>query len=118
MRVVLDTGVLVSGLIQPQGTPGRVLRHLRDGSYSVIFSEPMVLELIDVLSRPKLAEKYHLDTDAALALVGLLLLRGEAVVPTRRIQACRDPKDDKFLEAAVAREADALVSGDACTVSD
>lgn len=113
MRVVLDTGVLVSGLIKPQGTPGRVLTRLRDEAFSVIFSEPILLELLDVLSRPKLMQKYHLGSEEALALISLLMLRGEAVTPTRRIQACRDPQDDKFLEAAAAGQANALVSGDA-----
>jgi predicted nucleic acid-binding protein len=39
-------------------------------------------------------------------------LRGEAVTPIERITACRDPRDDKFLEVAVTGEADVIVSGD------
>ncbi len=45
-------------------------------------------------------------------VVSLILLRGEAVVPQERITACRDPKDDQFLEVAVAGKADVIVSGD------
>jgi uncharacterized protein len=51
-----------------------------------------------------------LDVEAFLKLV---LLRGEPVSPTREIHKCRDPKDDKFLELAVAGRAAVLVSGDA-----
>ena len=105
--------MLLSGLIKPIGPPGQVLFRLREGAFSAIFSEPMLLELLDVLTRPKLMQKYNLGSEDSLALMGLLLLRGEAVAPKRRIQACRDPQDDKFLEAAVAGRADALVSGDA-----
>lgn len=105
--------MLLSGLIKPQGTPGLVLLRLREGAFSAIFSEPMLLELLDVVSRPKFTQKYNLGSEDSLALMGLLLLRGEAVAPKRRIQACRDPQDDKFLEAAVDGRADALVSGDA-----
>lgn len=47
------------------------------------------------------------------AFLTLLLSRGEQVGPGREISACRDPKDDKFLEVAVAGRADVLVSGDA-----
>ena len=46
------------------------------------------------------------------ALVNLLRLRGELVTPQKKISACRDPKDNKFLEAALAGEADCNVSGD------
>jgi uncharacterized protein len=35
------------------------------------------------------------------------------VTPGRKVTACRDPKDDKFLEAAVATQTDCIVSGDA-----
>jgi predicted nucleic acid-binding protein len=41
-----------------------------------------------------------------------ILLRGEPVVQTRRIDVCRDPTDNMVLEAAVAGQADAIVSGD------
>jgi predicted nucleic acid-binding protein len=44
--------------------------------------------------------------------VGLVLLRGEAVVPKRRITICRDPKDNMFLEAAADGNADIIISGD------
>ena len=113
MHAVLDTSVLVSGLIQPQGPPGRVLRALRDAAFAIVLSEAILLELLDVLSRKQLMEKYHLRIEDTLALVDLLLLRGQAVTPVRRIRACRDPRDDMFLEAAIAGQADVLVSGDA-----
>jgi putative PIN family toxin of toxin-antitoxin system len=45
-------------------------------------------------------------------VVGLVLLRGEAVMVTEQIVACRDPKDDKFLEVAATGKADVVVSGD------
>lgn len=112
MRVVIDTGVLVSALIRPQGTMGEILRTLRDGRFTPIYSTPMVMEIIDVLSRPKFRAKYHIRPDDMNALVNLLRLRGELVIPEKEITACRDPKDNKFLEAALAGEADAIVTGD------
>jgi putative PIN family toxin of toxin-antitoxin system len=112
MRAVVDTGVLVSALIRPQGTIGEVLRALRDGSFSAMYSTPMVVEIIDVLGRTKFQIKYHIQPDDITALVNLLRLGGELVIPEREISACRDPKDNKFLEAALAGEADAIVTGD------
>ena len=114
MRAVVDTGVLVSALIRPQGggTIGEVLHALRDERFTPIYSTPMVVEIVDVLSRPKFRAKYHVQPDDMTALVNLLRLRGELVIPEREITACRDPKDNKFLEAALAGEADAIVTGD------
>ncbi len=67
---------------------------------------------MDVLNRPRLRAKYGLRPEDAAAVLKLILLRGAEVRPTRRITVCRDPKDDKFLEVAVAGRADAIVSGD------
>ena len=112
MRVVLDTGVLISGLIRPSGAVGNVLHALRDGRFTAIYSTPMVLEIIDVLGRQQFRSKYHVQAEDITALIDLLRLRGELVAPKQTVTACRDPKDNKFLEAALAGEADAIVTGD------
>ena len=113
MRAVIDTGVLVSALIRPHGTTGEVLRLLRDGRFTAVYSTDLLVEIIDVLGRPTLHSKYHIQPEDISVLINLIRLRGDLVVPVRRVTACRDPKDDKFLEAAVAGEADCIVSGDA-----
>jgi putative PIN family toxin of toxin-antitoxin system len=46
-------------------------------------------------------------------LINLIRLRGELVSPSRQIDACRDPEDNRFLEAADEGNADVIVSGDA-----
>ena len=111
-RVVVDTGVLVSALIRRQGIPGDVLRALRNGRFVAIFSTDMLLEIIEVLSRSQLSAKYHIKSEDLSALINLIRLRGDLVTPERNISACRDPKDNKFLEAALAGQADCIVSGD------
>ena len=112
MRVVIDTGVFVSGLIRQQGTTGDVLRALREGRFIVIYSTEIVVEIIDVLGRASFRTKYHIEPDDITALVNLIRLRGELVIPPRDVKACRDPKDDKFLNAALATQTDCIVSGD------
>jgi len=72
-----------------------------------------MMELVEVLSRPQIRQKYHLLADDITALINLVRLRGELVTPDRQIDACRDPKDNRFLEAAVAGKADVIVSRDA-----
>jgi uncharacterized protein len=112
MRAVIDTGVLVSGLISLQGTIGEVLRSLRDGRFVVIYTTPVVVEIIDVLGRPPFRAKYQIQPDDVTTLVNLVRLRGELVLPQITITACRDSKDNKFLEAAIEGNADALVTSD------
>ncbi len=112
MRVVVDTNILISGVIKPSGDVGRVLLLLRDGRYTVLYAQSLLTELVDVLNRPRMRHKYRLTDEDIETVVALILLRGQAVHPQRRIAVCRDPKDNKFLEVAVAGNADAIVSGD------
>ena len=111
MRAVVDTNVLVRALIKPHGTVGPVLLRLRHGKYTLLYAGSLLEELVDVLNRPRIREKYQLTDLDIQTVVSLILLRGEAVVPEGGITACRDPKD-KFLEVAVTGKADVIVSGD------
>ncbi len=112
MRAVVDTNILVRALIRPQGTVGPVLLRLRQGDYTLLYAPPLLEEVVDVLNRPRLRRKYGLSRADIRTVVSLLLLRGELVTPDERITACRDPKDNKFLEVAVTGQADVIVSGD------
>lgn len=112
MRAVVDTNILVRAVIRPHGTVGPVLLRLRHGEYTLLYARPLLEELVDVLNRPRIRDKYRLTDLDIQTVIGLILLRGEGVAPTERIRACRDPKDDKFLEVAVAGRADLIVSGD------
>lgn len=112
MRAVVDTNVLVSGLIRPRGAIGLVIRGLRDRRFVSIVSRPILEEVVDVLGRPWLRETYDLDDAAVETFLRFLVLRSELVVPTERIERCRDPYDDRFLEAAVAGHADYVVTSD------
>ncbi len=67
MRVVVDTGVLVSALIHPRGTIGSVLRALRDGRFTVVYSTSIVMEIIEVLDRPKIRSKYQIQPEDVTA---------------------------------------------------
>ena len=113
MRAVIDTGVLVSALIRQKGTTGSILRAMRDARFTAIYTTEIVVEIIDVLGRAQFRTKYHIEPDDITALVHLIRLHGELALPNRRVTICRDPKDNKFLEAALATQADCIVSGDA-----
>jgi putative PIN family toxin of toxin-antitoxin system len=108
-RVVLDTNVLISHLLGPSSTPGRAVRlALEIGR--VIASEATMMELADVLSRRKFDP--YVTIQERQTFVRLLLSLVDQVLTLPVIQACRDPKDDKFLELAVAGAASFIVTGD------
>ncbi|MCO5185676.1 MAG: putative toxin-antitoxin system toxin component, PIN family [Anaerolineae bacterium] len=111
-RVVVDTNILVSGIIKPSGLTGAVLRQLRDGNFTILYAPVLLDELVDVLNRPRICDKYRIAHEDIKTIVALVMLRGEGVTPDRKISVCRDPKDDMFLEIAVAGDADVIVSGD------
>lgn len=112
MRAVIDTNILVRAILKPGGTVGPLVDFLRDGHYVFLYSEETLNELIDVLGRPRMVHRYGISADEVDALCALLVLRGETVQPSQVITACRDPKDNKFLEVALAAKADVIVSGD------
>jgi uncharacterized protein len=108
-RWVCDTNVLISALLRPQGTAGRAFgRAVQHGK--LLVSQPTLAELHDVLFRPKF-DRYVSHAVRSQFLADLMPLL-ELVPASAAIRACRDPKDDKFLEVAVHGNADALISGD------
>ena len=110
IRVVVDTGVVVSALLLPRSVP----RQAFDATASrgrLLISEATVAELDEVLRRPKFDR--YLPEDKRLEFFAALVLTAEDVQVNEVITACRDPKDNKFLELAVSGRATHILSGDA-----
>ena len=108
-RVVLDTNVLISRALLPNSIPAQAVCKAMAQAYVLVSMEVMA-DIADVLARPKF-DKYVSVADRQ-AFVRSLGSVAQLVPITRRIQACRDPKDDKFLELAVNGEAHCIVTGD------
>jgi putative PIN family toxin of toxin-antitoxin system len=112
MRAVVDTNILIRALIKPLGTVGPVIRRLRDGDYTLVYSAPLLDELMETLALPRIRHKYRLAESHVEALVALITLRGDLVMPDRKVRVCRDPEDDMLIEAALAGGAEHVVTGD------
>lgn len=112
IAAVVDTNILVRAVIKPTGSVGPVLKRLRDKDYLLIYSEPLLSEFVDVINRPRIRDKYHITPEDISTVVALLILRGREIRSVERIEICRDPKDNMVLEAAIAGEAQVIVSGD------
>lgn len=110
-RAVLDTNVFVSGLISPKGPPARILMALRLAQFILVSSPPVNEEIIEVLSRPTIRDRYGLG-DRIFDVSFILWEVADLVIDLPNVQVSSDPDDDKFLATAVAGRADYLVTGD------
>lgn len=108
-RIILDTNVLISGLMLPSSKPQQIF-DLVTQNHVILISEATLAELFKTFIRPKF-DKY-LSLEKRLAFVASLKQKAEMIEITESIADCRDPKDNKFLELAVSGNADFLITGD------
>ncbi|MGA8672360.1 MAG: putative toxin-antitoxin system toxin component, PIN family [Terracidiphilus sp.] len=107
LRLVIDTNVLVSAALKPDGLERTtfLLAITRPGLLYV--STPVLEEYAKVLSRPELSIRRRLR----LQLLQLIKNHGHLVAPSRRIEVTSDPDDNIFVECADAARADFLITG-------
>lgn len=109
-RWVFDTNVLIGRMLNPSGVPAKAVdAGLNSGV--MLLSDSTFAELVDVLMRPKFDP--YLDGEDRSRLLEATATVSRRVSITRTVRACRDPRDDKFLEVALSGRAHALISGDA-----
>ena len=109
-RAVLDSNVYVSAIIQPAGTPGRLIeRFLCEASFEVL-SPAIVDEVLRALGYPSV-RKLLRGADAQLWFEDIVVL-ADVVADTKLSGICEDPDDDKYLAAAVEGRASHVVTGD------
>ena len=113
MRAVIDTNVLLSGLLW-RGAPHALIEHVQAGTLAMVSSPTLLAELDEVIGRAKFDEilgRSNTSRERSLAEMRQL---AEVIVPPPLPQpVCRDPDDDHVLACALAAQADLIVSGDA-----
>ena len=113
IRAVLDTNVLVSGLVAEQGPPRQILDAWLESLFTLVTSLYLVEELVHVLSYPRITERLRLDEEALTAILAALLSKAEVTSDQLRLPGVtRDPKDDSVVACAKEGEEDYIVSGD------
>lgn len=113
IRAVIDTNVLVSGIISPKGAPRKVLESARRGLFEVVSSASINHEIFDVLHRDYIYTRYNL-TEGIIDEISAFLYEGAILTDDRYAisKVRKDPEDNKFIACALEGEADYIISGD------
>lgn len=111
MRCVFDTNVLISAALVRKSKPREALQFALEAG-TVLLSSAVLAEVYEVLRREKF--RRYASEETIREFVAALADRAEriGINPDLQIRACRDPKDDKFLELAIEGRATHLISGD------
>lgn len=104
---VLDTNVVISGLLSPEGPPGRLLDAVLTQKLLLVVDDRIRLEYAQVLARPK----FRIDRERAQAFLAILQFQIQIIaLPVVKLSA-EDPDDTLFLEVAAASQDRTLVTG-------
>ena len=107
MNIVLDTNVLVAGLLSPFGPCGEIVRMVSSGELTLSVDARILTEYQEVLDRPK----FRFEKDQVAALLDHIEHRGLTVASSPLSRSLPDLDDEPFLEVAIAAQAACLVTG-------
>lgn len=107
MRIVIDTNVIASGIFFG-GKPGRLLEMVVSRELDAYASEDIFTEYRETLE--ELCSRYP-SRPPRLPFSNLMTAM-KIIQPHSRVQICRDPDDDKFIECALDAQCVYIVSGD------
>lgn len=109
-KVILDTNVVVSALIQ-KSFPFIILNDLYlERRIELCVSEPLIAEYYDVLNRPKFGKFPNFKLKADLILADIAA-NASFFTPRKKVKKLRDADDDMILELALEAKADFIVTG-------
>ncbi len=107
---VFDTNSLISASLIQSSVTARALDAALDRG-RIVISEPTLAEFTEVIYRKKF-DKYFITEAERLEVIDKIEINALVFAPTENIAACRDTKDDKFLELAIAANASCIITGD------
>jgi len=107
MNIVLDTNVLVAGLLSPFGPCAQIVRMVSSGDLTLCLDARILSEYDEVLHRPK----FQFRVDRVAALLDYIEHSGTIVASAPLPDPLPDPGDQPFLEVAAAGRAACLITG-------
>jgi uncharacterized protein len=107
VKIVLDTNVIVSGLLNSKGNPAAVLDLALSGAVQVCHDARILTEYSEVLARPR----FRFDPQRVREVLTKLESDGLAISAPLAAFGLPDPDDEPFLDVALAAATDYLVTG-------
>jgi uncharacterized protein len=107
LRLVLDTNVIVSAALKPDGSPRAVLTLALTKPAQLYVSQEIFAEYKQVLARPK----FRIRRGLRIQFLQLIRNRARFVHLKKLLEIAKDPDDNKFLECADSARADYIVTG-------
>ncbi|HLZ10762.1 MAG TPA: putative toxin-antitoxin system toxin component, PIN family [Chloroflexota bacterium] len=113
MRVVVDTNVIVNRFLSPSGVPAQLIAAWQQQSIDIVVTESILAESARALGYPAIKSRHGLKDNEIRAVIQEFARFSIVVVAEATgDRPSLDPDDDKFLDCAVAGEAQFIVSGD------
>lgn len=112
MRIVLDTNIYISSLVSDKGNPAKIVRWWLEGEFDVLVSQPIVEEILRVTDYKRIQKKYARVRENRLEFAALISEQAEWVEPRETLNVVVDESDNRYVECAVAGNAQYIVTGD------
>ncbi len=107
MKLVIDTNIIVSGLLTPYGNSAEILRLFINGKLTLHYDVRILAEYYEVLNRPK----FGFNKEKISVILKEIELSGELIIGTPLKESLPDPDDNMFLEVALAGKVECFVTG-------
>jgi putative PIN family toxin of toxin-antitoxin system len=107
MKLVIDTNIIVSGLLTPFGNSAEILRLFANDKLTIHYDSRILTEYDKVLNRPK----FNFDKGKISTILKEIELSGKLVVGIPLKESLPDPDDNMFLEVALAGKVECIVTG-------
>ena len=109
IRVVLDTNIFISGIFWEGNYCSQIISAWRAGKITLISSLEIVQELVETLRDFKI----EMGEEMIMEWQKMIIENAVIVIPMEKLDLIKeDPDDNKFFEAALAGEAQYIVSQD------
>ncbi|MFN8373625.1 MAG: putative toxin-antitoxin system toxin component, PIN family [Anaerolineae bacterium] len=110
MKLVLDTGILISALITKGTPPDLLYQAWRENKFELLTSDAQIAEFLRVSQYPKL--KRYLKPIEAQQLVAGLQSQAEVLLSIPEVSYSPDPDDNKIIAIGIVGKTDYIISGD------
>ena len=107
MKVVVDTNVIVSALLNANGTPAKILSMILNGNIKILYDNRIVFEYIEVLSR----KEFGFNAETINDMMDFLKHEGEFINADYINVKFQDETDKKFYEVYISGKAQYLITG-------